>query len=50
MPTAEYVGKYFEVKEYIRGEHNGVQTLITQAGRDHFHKILKKITKELIKK
>lgn len=50
MPTAEYVGKYFEVKEFVRGEHNGVQTLITQKGREHFYKLIQDVRRKMLVK
>lgn len=50
MPIAEYVGKYFEVKEFVRGEHNGVQTLITQQGREHFYRLIENLKKKAFDK
>jgi len=37
-PYAESNRGYFEVKEFTRGEHAGLQTLITIKGREHFLK------------
>lgn len=34
MPYAQYVDKYFVLKEYVNNNHGGVQTLVTVAGRE----------------
>lgn len=39
-PIAKYVGKYFVLKEWVRGENTGSQTLVTVEGRDRFYKLI----------
>ncbi len=34
MPYAQYVDKYFVLKEYVNNNHGGVQTLVSVAGRE----------------
>jgi len=38
-PYAKANNGYFEVKEFTRGEHAGLQTLVTVKGREHFMKL-----------
>lgn len=42
-PIAKYMGTYFELKEWAKGEKAGTQTLITAKGRDHFLKLINNI-------
>lgn len=42
-PVAKYVGTYFELKEWVRGEKTGTQTLITVKGKDHFLELINRI-------
>ncbi len=42
-PVAKYVGKYFELKEWVRGEKTGTQTLITAKGKEHFLELINSI-------
>lgn len=42
-PVAKYVGTYFELKEWVRGEKTGTQTLITAKGKDHFLELINRI-------
>lgn len=42
-PVAKYVGTYFEIKEWVRGEKTGTQTLITAKGKDHFLELINRI-------
>lgn len=39
-PIAKYVGKYFVLKEWVRGENTGSQTLVTVKGKDRFYKLI----------
>lgn len=39
-PIAKYVGKYFVLKEWVRGENTGSQTLVTVEGKDRFYKLI----------
>ena len=41
-PIAKYVGKYFVLKEWVRGENTGSQTLVTVEGRDRFYQLINK--------
>lgn len=41
-PIAKYVGKCFVLKEWVRGENTGYQTLVTVEGRDKFYKLINK--------
>lgn len=41
-PIAKYVGKYFVLKEWVRGENTGSQTLVTVEGKDNFYKLINK--------
>lgn len=41
-PIAKYVGKYFVLKEWVRGENTGSQTLVTVEGKDRFYKLINK--------
>jgi Rha family phage regulatory protein len=41
-PIAKYVGKYFVLKEWARGENTGSQTLVTVEGKDKFYKLINK--------
>nr|DAV38670.1 MAG TPA: KilAC domain protein [Caudoviricetes sp.] len=41
-PIAKYVGKYFVLKEWSRGENTGSQTLVTVEGKDKFYKLINK--------
>lgn len=41
-PIAKYVGRYFVLKEWVRGENTGSQTLVTVEGRDRFYKLINK--------
>lgn len=41
-PIAKYVGKYFVLKEWVRGENTGSQTLVTVEGKDKFYKLINK--------
>jgi phage antirepressor YoqD-like protein len=41
-PIAKYVGKYFVLKEWARGENTGSQTLVTVEGKDRFYKLINK--------
>ena len=40
LPYAEYTPTLFEVKEYDKGKHAGVQTLLTPKGRETFRLLL----------
>lgn len=42
-PVAKYVGTYFELKEWVRGEKTGTQTLITAKGEEHFLELINSI-------
>lgn len=42
-PVAKYVGTYFELKEWVRGEKTGTQTLVTVKGKDHFLELINRI-------
>lgn len=42
-PVAQYVGIYFELKEWVRGEKTGTQTLITAKGKEHFLELINSI-------
>lgn len=42
-PVAKYVGIYFELKEWVRGEKTGTQTLVTVKGKDHFLELINRI-------
>lgn len=42
-PVAKYVGTYFELKEWVRGEKTGTQTLITVKGKEHFLELINSI-------
>lgn len=42
-PVAKYVGTYFELKEWVRGEKTGTQTLITAKGKEHFLELINSI-------
>lgn len=42
-PIARYVGNYFELKEWAKGEKAGTQTLVTAKGRDHFLKLINNV-------
>lgn len=42
-PVAKYVGAYFELKEWVRGEKTGTQTLVTVKGKDHFLELINRI-------
>lgn len=39
-PIAKYVGKYFVLKEWVRGENTGSQTLVTVEGKNRFYKLI----------
>lgn len=39
---AKYVGKYFVLKEWVRGENTGSQTLVTVEGKDKFYQLINK--------
>lgn len=39
-PIAKYVGRYFVLKEWVRGENTGSQTLVTVEGKDRFYKLI----------
>lgn len=41
-PIAKYVGRYFVLKEWARGENTGSQTLVTVEGKDRFYKLINK--------
>jgi Rha family phage regulatory protein len=41
-PIAKYVGKYFVLKEWARGENTGSQTLVTVEGKDKFYQLINK--------
>lgn len=41
-PIAKYVGRYFVLKEWSRGENTGSQTLVTVEGKDRFYKLINK--------
>lgn len=45
-PIAKYVGKYFELKEWVTNDKSGTQTLITVTGREKFASILKEYISE----
>lgn len=42
-PVAQYVGIYFELKEWVRGEKTGTQTLITDKGEERFLELINSI-------
>lgn len=42
-PVAKYVGTYFELKEWVRGEKTGTQTLITAKGKEQFLELINSI-------
>lgn len=42
-PVAKYIGRYFELKEWVRGEKTGTQTLVTVKGKDHFLELINRI-------
>lgn len=42
-PVAQYVGIYFELKEWVRGEKTGTQTLITAKGKERFLELINSI-------
>lgn len=42
-PVAKYVGTYFELKEWVRGEKTGTQTLVTVKGKEHFLELINSI-------
>lgn len=42
-PVAKYVGIYFELKEWVRGEKTGTQTLITAKGKEQFLELINSI-------
>lgn len=42
-PVAKYVGTYFELKEWVRGEKTGTQTLITAKGEEQFLELINSI-------
>ena len=42
-PVAKYVGIYFELKEWVRGEKTGSQTLITAKGKEQFLELINSI-------
>lgn len=42
-PIAKYVGTYFELKEWVRGEKTVTQTLITAKGKEHFLELINSI-------
>lgn len=42
-PVAQYVGIYFELKEWVRGEKTGTQTLVTVKGKYHFLELINRI-------
>ena len=42
-PVAKYVGTYFELKEWVRGEKTVTQTLVTVKGKDHFLELINRI-------
>lgn len=41
-PIAKYVGRYFVLKEWVRGENTGSQTLVTVEGKDRFYQLINK--------
>lgn len=41
-PIAKYVGRYFVLKEWARGENTGSQTLVTVEGKDKFYQLINK--------
>lgn len=41
-PIAKYVGMYFVLKEWVRGENTGSQTLVTVEGKDKFYQLINK--------
>lgn len=41
-PIAKYVGKYFVLKEWVRGENTVSQTLVTVEGKDKFYQLINK--------
>lgn len=45
-PIAKYVGKYFELKEWVTNDKSGTQTLITVTGREKFASIIKEYISE----
>lgn len=42
-PVAKYVGTYFELKEWVRGEKTGTQTLITAKRKEQFLELINSI-------
>lgn len=42
-PVAKYVGTYFELKEWVRGEKTVTQTLVTAKGKEHFLELINSI-------
>ena len=42
-PVAKYVGTYFDLKEWVRGEKTVTQTLVTVKGKDHFLELINRI-------
>lgn len=42
-PVAKYVGTYFELKEWVRGEKTGTQTLVTVKGKERFLELINSI-------
>lgn len=42
-PVAKYVGAYFELKEWVRGEKTGTQTLVTVKGKERFLELINSI-------
>lgn len=42
-PVAKYVGIYFELKEWVRGEKTGTQTLVTVKGKGYFLELINRI-------
>ncbi len=45
-PIAKYVGRYFELKEWVTNDKSGTQTLITVKGREKFASIIKEYISE----
>lgn len=41
--VAKYVGTYFELKEWVRGEKTGTQTLVTVKGKERFLELINSI-------
>lgn len=42
-PVAKYVGTYFELKEWVRGEKTVTQTLVTVKGKEQFLELINRI-------